>query len=61
MNQIIRINGQSYYKGLDFEEAKVWPPNDEGPYWQIDFLINDKVKKRIRATGQVEYIEIYED
>jgi len=61
MYEVVRINGRSYYKGKDFEEVKVWTPTNNEPYWQIDFVINDKVEKRIKATGQVEYVIHYED
>ena len=61
MYKVVKINGKAYYKGKDFEEAKVWPPSNEEPYWLIKFLIDDKVVKKIKATGQIECIEIYED
>ena len=61
MNQIIKINGKTYYKGKDFEKAEVYTPSEEEPYWLIKFLIDDKVVKKIKATGQIECIEIYED
>jgi len=61
MYQTIKINGKAYYHGKDFEKAEVYTPSKEEPYWLIKFLIDDKVVKKIKATGQIEYIEIYED
>ena len=56
MIEYIDVNGKIFVHGKDFDDVKVYTPEQPEPYWEIKLLKDGKEVKMIRATGNVAIV-----
>jgi len=56
MVKYIEVNGRVFVYEKDFDDVKVYPPEEVEPYWEIILLKDKKEVGGIKATGNVAVI-----
>jgi len=60
MRTSVYVNGDKFFTGKHCDSFHIMYPSAQEPYWQIDFVQDGKVIKRIIATGHVTVLKEFE-